>query len=157
MRLEDQRTFESVESSLRMDPWSAEGFTLVDYPDLHCLLIGGARAVVAVDASTLAWRSSVSLEYQEAETLDEPWHVEAPSARAVIVATERRVWCVETKGLVRWMWSCRTTDEDRWVKAAPVVAGDRARVPLRTSRSGATDVFATLDLVDGLPTDDRAG
>lgn len=149
LRLEDQESFESVAGQVRLDPWFADEYALIELKTGNCFLLCGAQAVVAVDAFSLAWLSSVGLEYQEGETIDSPWHAEIEESRLLMIATERRVWCVDERGAIRWLWGCSTSDQDRWISGAPVVVGDRVRVPLRTFR---TDLSVELQLKDGLPT-----
>lgn len=104
--------------------------------------------MVAIDASNLALLSSLGLEYQEGETIDSPWHTEIESSRLLVLATERRVWCVNECGAIRWLWECSTGEQDRWVSGELVVGNDRVRVPLRTDKD---DLFVELQVSDGLP------
>jgi hypothetical protein len=149
LRLEDQETHLSVHGAVRLDPWIADEFGMIEFRTGNCLLICGAQAVIAVDASSLALLSSVALEYQEGETIDLPWHAEIAERRLLIVATERRVWCIDDRGGIRWVWGCVTSEQDTWVSAAPVSRGDHVRVPLRSARG---DFFVDLLVQDGLPT-----
>ena len=148
MNLEDQETGESVRGTIRLDPWLADEYRVIELTRSKHLVICGAQAVVTVDASNLALRSSLSLEYEEGETLDSPWHAEIEADRSTILATERRVWCLDERGAIRWVWACRTSDEHEWISGAPAMRGDRVRVPLRNAtRDRTVDLYVT----DGLP------
>jgi len=149
LTLQDQETGKSVDGAIRLDPWFGDEYPLIEPGSGSCFLICGASAVVAVNASSLAWASSVGLEYQEGETLDLPWHAEVGDRRMLVAATERRVWCVDEHGAIRWLWSCSTSDIDRWISGPPVVASGEVCVPLRTRQ---TDRVVKLRLEDGLPT-----
>ena len=149
LRLEDQETYESVDGLIRLDPWIGDKYGLIEFRTGNCFIICGAQAVVAVDASNLALLSSLGLEYQEGETIDAPWHREIEEGRLLILATERRVWCVDERGAIRWLWGCSTSEQDRWVSGEPVVGDDRVRVPLRTAKG---DLSVDLLVRDGLPT-----
>ena len=148
LRLEDQETYESADGQFRLDPWIGEEYPLIEFKTGNCFLICGAQAVVAVAAGSLAWLSSIGLEYQEGETIDSPWHLELERSRFLVLATERRVWCVDERGAIRWVWGCKTGDQDRWIAGEPVVAGDRVCVPLRTAKAA---LSVELQLGDGLP------
>jgi hypothetical protein len=148
LRLEDQETYESVDGLIRLDPWIGDEYGVVEFRTGNCFLICGAQAVVALDASNLALMSSLGLEYQEGETIDAPWHVEIEGSRLLILATERRVWCVDQRGATRWVWGCLTSEQDRWVSAEPVPIDDCVRVPLRSAKG---DVSVDLQVRDGLP------
>lgn len=148
MNLEDQQTWDSVRGTLRLDPWLADEYRVIELTISNHLILCGAQAVVTVDASNLALLSSLSLEYEEGETLDSPWHTEIEVDRSTILATERRVWCLDERGAIRWVWGCRTGDEYRWISGAPVMRDDRVRVPLRdATRDRTVDLYVT----DGLP------
>ena len=149
LTLEDQETHESAGARVRLDPWFGDEYPLIEFKTGDCFLICGAQAVVAVDTASLAWLSSVGLEYMEGETIDAPWHVEIEGSRLLVLATEHRVWCIGERGAVRWLWGCRTSDRDRWVSGTPVVTGDRVSVPIRTAQSS---LSVELQLSDGLPT-----
>ena len=123
LRREDQETFDYVDGQVRLDPWNADEYPLIEFKTGNCLLICGAQAVVAIDALSLVWLSSVGLEYQEGETIDSPWHVEIEERRLLVLATERRVWCLDDHGSIRWMWSCSTGEHDRWISGHPIAAG----------------------------------
>lgn len=148
LRLEDQETFESVEGRLRLDPWIGDEYRWFELHSGNYLVIAGAEAVVAVDATTLGWLSSVALEHEEGETIDGPWHVEVEAARSLIVATERRLWCMDERGAIRWLWSCSTAGEHHWIGAAPTVRDNRVLVSLRTPRAERT---VEIHMGDGLP------
>lgn len=148
LRLQDQETHESVEGLIRLDPWIGDEYSLIEFRTGNCFLICGAQAVVAVDASNLALLSSLGLEYQEGETIDSPWHTEIEGIRLLILATERRVWCVDERGAIRWVWGCLTSEQDRWVSGEPAIRDDCVRVPLRSAKG---DLFVDLQVKDGLP------
>ena len=148
LRLEDQETLESRDGDVRLDPWIGDEYPLIEFKAGNCFLLCGAQAVVAVDCSSLSWLSSVGLEYQEGETIDSPWHVEAEESQLLVVATERRVWCVNEVGAIRWIWSCSVSNQDAWIVGSPVVVGSRVRLPINTRVAAS---FVDLRLADGLP------
>lgn len=148
LRLEDQETYEAVDGLIRLDPWIGDEYSLIEFRTGNCFLICGAQAVVAVDASNLALVSSLGLEYLEGETIDSPWHTENEGSRLLILATERRVWCVDECGAIRWVWGCRTNEQDRWVSAEPVIRDHCVHVPLRSTKG---DLSVDLQVKDGLP------
>lgn len=148
LTLEDQETYESVDGLVRLDPWMGDEYGLIEFRTGNCFLICGAQAVVAVDVSNLSLLSSLGLEYQEGETIDSPWHAEIEGSRLLILATERRVWCIDEHGAIRWLWCCATSEQDRWISGGPVVGGNRIRVPLRTAKG---DLSVELQVRDGLP------
>jgi hypothetical protein len=104
---------------------------------------------VAIDASSLSLLSSVALEYEEGERIGSPWHVQLEGH--LVLATERRVWCLDECGAIRWMWSCSASERDSWISGQPVAEGDRVRVPLRTFHR---DFSVELCLGNGLPISD---
>ena len=148
LTLEDQETYESVDGTVRLDPLIADEYGLIEFRTAACFVICGAQAVVGVDISNLSLVSSVGLEFHEAETVGSPWHSESEAHRSLVLATERRVWCLDERGAIRWTWACATDDRDRWITGAPVIEDGSVRVPLRTMRGEQT---IELDLADGLP------
>lgn len=148
LRLEDHATYESVEGQIRLDPWFGDEYPLIEPATGGFFLICGAQAVVAVEATSLAWLSSVALEYEEGETIDLPWHVEVERSRLLVLATERRVWCVDERGAIRWVWGCTNSDQHRWISSQPIVTAEGVSVPLRTTK---TSLSIELRLGDGLP------
>lgn len=144
--LEDQETSHAVEGRVRLDPWIADEYRLIEVSTGNCFVICGSPAVVVVDGTSLALLSSMSLEYGEGETIDLPWCAESEDRRFVL-ATERRVWCVDERGMIRWIWGCMNNDRYRAIVAVPRVTGDRVRVPLRNLQG---DFFVDLLLSDGL-------
>lgn len=153
LRLEDQETFDAVDGRLRLDPWSGDAYELFDWPAGNCFVLCGAQAVVALNVSTLAIASSVTMEYEEGETIDAPWFVEAHEHHALVIATERRVWRLDDRGAIRWMWSCATAEYERWILDSPEVADARVRIPLGAERR---DISIELSLIDGLQAGDSA-
>lgn len=146
LRLEDQETYESVEGRLRLDPLIADEYLLIELTG-ECFILCGSPAVVALDAASLALISSLGLEYEEAELIGTPWHVEILESRMLILATERRVWCVDERGAIRWVWGCQTSDRYLQISGAPVPRGDRIRVPLVSAKG---ELSIELLLSDGL-------
>lgn len=149
LRLEDQETGDAVEGQLRLDPWSAYEYPLIEFRTGNALVICGAQAIVTVDVPSLTLRSSLALGYEECDRLDAPWHAECEHHRLLVLATERRVWCIDQRGAIRWIWGCQTTERDTWITAEPIISADRVRVSLRDI---ARDVVVDLRLRDGLPT-----
>ena len=149
LRHTDPTTFESTSGQVRLDPWIADEYQIIELEIGNYFMLCGAQAVVAVEAASLAWLSSIALEYQEGETIDLPWSAESQRSRLLVLATERRVWCLDERGAIRWVWSCTTGDQNRWISDEPVIAGDLVRVPLRTVTSAPA---VELRLGDGLPT-----
>jgi hypothetical protein len=147
LTLEDQETLAVVEGRLRLDPWFADTYELFDWRAGDCLTVCGAQAVVAVRTSALAIASSVALEYEEAETLDRPWFHEIPDRPAMLIATDRRIWCLGPQAAITWIWSCRSSQRESWIAGPPAVVGARVRVPLGTLAGTAT---VELSLADGL-------
>lgn len=145
---EDLDTYASVEGRLRLDPWIGEQYGLLEFRTGSCFVICGAQAVVSVDMSTLALLSSVALEYEEGETIDVPWHVEIESSRLFVIATERRVWCLDERGTIRWLWSCATSERDTIIAGEPVATDRHVSVPLRIANG---TLSVELQLSDGLP------
>lgn len=147
LRLEDQETYESVEGRVRLDPWIADEYLLIEHPTGDGFILCGSPAVVALDAVSLALISSLGLEHEEGEIIGTPWQVEIAESRRLILATERRVWCVDERGAIRWVWGCQTGDRSTQVSAAPVPRGDRIRVPLVGAKG---ELQVELLLNDGL-------
>ncbi len=153
LRLEDQETFDAVDGRLRLDPWSGDVYEMFDWTAGDCFVICGAQAVVALKASTLAIVSSVAMEYEEGETIEAPWFSEAHEHHALIIATERRVWCLDDRATIRWMWSCATAEYERWILNPPEVADGRVRISLGTDHR---DISIELSIIDGLQACDSA-
>ena len=146
LRLEDQETYESVEGRVRLDPWIADEYLLIELTG-ECFILCGSPAVVALDAATLALISSLGREYEEGELIGTPWQVAIVESRMLILATERRVWCVDERGAIRWVWGCQTSDRYLRISGPPVPRGDRIRVPLVSARG---ELSVELLLNDGL-------
>jgi hypothetical protein len=144
----DEVTADVVYGSVRLDPWIADEYRLIEFATGNCFLICGAEAVVALDRSGLTWLSSVGLEAQECETLDAPWHVELAHVRQLVVATERRAWCIDERGGIRWMWSCSRAERDSWISGPPSVEQGSIVIPIKTAR---TDRTIALAITDGQP------
>src|SRR5262245_53505985 len=83
--LEDQQSGDSVENRLRLDPWLGNEYEVIEACACRSLVICGAQAIVVVDGATLTMSSSVSLEYEEAETLDAPWYVEGMDGNVFVL------------------------------------------------------------------------
>jgi hypothetical protein len=148
LRLEDQETYEAVEGLVRLDPWIGDEYSVIEFRTGHCFLICGAQAVVAVGASNLTLLSSLGLEYEEGETIALPWHTEIEGSRLLVLATERRVWCVDGNGAIRWVWGCLTNEQHRWISGEPALVDDCVRVSLRSAKG---DSSVDLQIRDGLP------
>ena len=146
LRLEDQETYESVEGRVRLDSWIADAYLLLELTG-ECFILCGSPAVVALDAASLALISSLGREYEEGEIIGTPWHVEVMESRLLILATEQRVWCLDERGAIRWVWGCRTRDRYVQIAGAPVPGGDRIRVPLVSAKG---EFQVELLLNDGL-------
>lgn len=124
----------------------ADVYEVKDWPSCIALIVCGAQAVIALDASTLALCSSVALEYEEAETISRPWFSEAQECSRLLVGTEWRVGCLDDRATIVWMWSCRVDSEDRWIRGTPEVMGRRVRVPVGSTHR---DDVVELSLDDG--------
>jgi len=146
LRLEDRETYESVEGRVRLDPWIADEYLLIELTG-DCFILCGSPAVVALDAASLALISSLGREYEEGEIIGTPWQVEIAESRMLILATERRVWCVDERGAIRWVWGCQTSDRFIQISGAPVPGRDRLRVPLVSAKG---ELTVELLLNDGL-------
>lgn len=57
LRLEVEYDDRRVEGHIRLDPWIGDEYGLIEFRAGNCLLVCGAQAVVAVDASDLTFRS----------------------------------------------------------------------------------------------------
>jgi len=130
--LEDQSSMNSVRRTLQLDPWMADRYELYESTMCEALIICGARAIVALRSSILEFGCSIALEYEEAETIDRPWFTDIPDRRFLVVATERRAWCIDDRVAFRWIWNCRTDEEDRWISGAPLIEGARLLMPVRS-------------------------
>src|SRR5262245_16072463 len=97
LQLEDQVTFDSIEASVRLDPWIADSYEIIEWSACGALILCGSPAIVALTATTLELESAVSLEYDEGETTGVPWFSEIHQPRRFIIATEKRVWCLDER------------------------------------------------------------
>ncbi|HEY4242671.1 MAG TPA: hypothetical protein VGM88_22800 [Kofleriaceae bacterium] len=130
LTLEDQRTFDATECKIRLDPGTADSFPLlVDLHDRY-VVICGYPAIVSVSLSPLALRSSVSLDYKEASTLEHPWWIPVTSAKTSLVATDRKIWALDENGQLLWLWSCDVEDRRQWIARAPTVRDGVVQVEL---------------------------
>lgn len=154
LRLEDQETGDSVDGLIRLDPWLRDEYRLIEFGAGTCLLVCGEQAVVSIDVASLVLRSSVILEYDEVNTLDVPWHAEPPRGGLLVVATQRRVWCLDERGTMRWLWSCATSEQARLISGPPTLTDKRVRVALWTARG---DIAVEIQLEDGLPSSPASG
>jgi hypothetical protein len=132
LALVDQDTGDTAETVLRLDPWFRDHYEIIEWPQCSALLICGARQIVALSLPTLGFGAAVAVEYEEADTIERPWTVEVPELRLLIVATERRIWCLDERIAIRWLWSSRTGPDDRWLVAAPRAVGRELHVPVGT-------------------------
>jgi hypothetical protein len=146
-QLEDQESSELTEITLRLDPWSPDGFEVYDWSDCNVLVVCSSRRVVSLAGEALRLSSAVGLEYEEGENLDRPWFLELRTVRLLVVATDRRVWCLDQHGTIRWFWSARYDASERWIFDAPKALGGALHVPVRTM---AGDSMSVLSVVDGL-------
>lgn len=147
-RLEDQESFEAKQLCLRVDPWSADAFELYEYEAGQSLVICCARQIVSLDLESLSLRSVVGLEYEEGESIDRPWFVELAELGSLVVATERRVLCLDGSAAIRWIWSARSDSVERWITGSPKAVGRVIHVPVRTMRG---DSVVALSADTGLP------
>lgn len=148
LRLEDQTTYDAVEGQVRLDPWIADEYRLIEFDRGECFVLCGAQAVVAINEVTLTSVSEVALLDEETKTIDCPWHVEVAERRLLLLATEQRIWCVDACGAIRWIWSSAHADQHATIADRPVVLGERVRLPLRTFHR---DLSVELLIADGLP------
>ncbi len=134
-----------LEIKLNLDPWFADAYEVHDWEVADAIVLSGAGQVVAVSLHAPHRVAAMGLEYEEAETIDSPWFVEVGSD-ALVVATERRAWCIDASPSIRWCWNARTGPDDRWVCGAPRVESEAVLVPIR-SRGG--ELLARLNIRDG--------
>lgn len=146
LEIVDQETFESKQAVVHLDPWRGNVYEVIEWPECEALLLCGAPQIVALALPTLRFGAAVALEYEEVDTLDRPWVVEIPNRR-LVVATERRIWCLDERIAIRWMWSSRTGREDRWLFEAPRMEGSDLRVPVRMLHR---DGIVALSADDGI-------
>lgn len=146
LEIVDQETFESGQVVLRLDPWIGNVYEVIEWPQCDVLLLCGAPQIVALALPTLRFGAAVALEYEEVDTLDRPWVIEIPDRR-LAVATERRIWCLDERIAIRWMWSSRTGSDDRWLFEAPRVEGGDLHVPVRMLHG---DGIVELSADDGI-------
>jgi hypothetical protein len=147
--LEDQETFERSETTIRLDPWFANTYEVLEWIHGRSLVVCGARQIVVLTTSPLRLSAAVALEYEEAETLDRPWIVESGDPCLLAIATERRVWCLDERIAIRWSWPARGCAEDRWIIAPPRMADGELHVPVRTMLG---DSVVRIALDDGVET-----
>jgi hypothetical protein len=140
LHLDDRTT------TLRLDPWSPESYELYDCRSPKCLVLGGAERLVVLDRETLDFRASLWFEYEETETIDQPWFAESADGQFLVIATDRRVWCLDQRAAIRWCWSVRTRPETYFIEAAPLVDEQIIRVPVRSFRDERT---IGLEIHDG--------
>lgn len=146
MRIDDARTLESREIAIRLDPWIADEYRTFEWTS-SLLLVFGAHAAVVVDLEDVAVRSSVAFVEDEVETRDAPWCVALEAPRCLIVATTRRIWCVDEGGATRWVWRCPEGDGWWSIHDAPERHGAGLVVPLHGPRG---DSSCAVGLADGL-------
>lgn len=143
LRVTNQETLECVEGEFSLDPWSADGYEIFDWSECRALAIVGTQAVISV-SDALVLRSAVAFEYQEGETLDRPWFVEDRKGRVLVIATDRRVWCLDETARLRWIWSTRVGEREEWIRGTPTFSGESLQVPIR-SISGEKIVALSLE------------
>lgn len=147
LALVDQETGDRHETVLRLDPWSGNVYEVFEWTQGGALIVCGVPQIVALGLPTLELGGAVGLEYEEAETIDHPWVVEVPDVRRLVVATERRIWCLDERIAIRWMWSARTDHDDRWLFEAPRAVGRDLHVPVRmVHRDGIIELSADQGL-----------
>jgi hypothetical protein len=132
LSLVDQDTGEASDTALQLDPWSGDVYEVFEWSECGALILCGAPQVVALALPELGFGAAVGLEYEEAETLDHPWFVEVPELRLLVVATERRMWCLDERLAIRWLWSARTQHDDRWLHGPPRAVGRDLVISTRT-------------------------
>jgi hypothetical protein len=142
----DQETGDREDGLLRLDGWEHGMYQIIEWQECPALVVCGADQIVVVDLPKLRFGAAVGLEYEETETLEHPWVVEVTGRRRLIVATEVRVWCLDERLSIRWMWSARTQHEPRWVSGAPRMVPGYAQVPVRTL---SRDIVVDLSVEDG--------
>lgn len=145
LRVENSDSFESVEVTLKLGPWSPDSYDVHDWGIANVLIVSGAGRIVAVGLRAPHLLAAMGLEYEEAETLDRPWITDAES-EALIIATERRVWCVDASPSIRWCWNARIGPDDCFIYAPPQADAAWVSVPVRSRRG---DVVTRLRMRDG--------
>lgn len=131
--IEDDATGDVAEGSVKLDPWLLNIYEVEQWRDGNALVVCGAQAVVTMNATTLQSDGRVAFEYEEAEALERPWFTLSNSGE-MLVATERRVWCIDKRLAIRWMWSCNTTADRTWICAQPLVVGKEIVLSVQSRR-----------------------
>lgn len=132
LSLVDQATGDFSDTVLELDPWSGNVYEVFEWSQCGALIVCGTPQIVAVALPALGFGAAINLEYEEAETLDHPWIVEVPELRLLVIATERRMWCLDERLAIRWMWSARTHHDDRWLFGPPRAVGRDLAIATRT-------------------------
>jgi len=142
----DQETGDREDGLLWLDGSQHGLYEIIEWHECPALVVCGDPQIVVVDLPKLRFRAAVGLEYEETETLEHPWVVEVAGGRRLIMATERRVWCIDERLSIRWMWSARNHYEPRWVLGAPRVVPGYVQIPV----GGARDAVIELSVDDGI-------
>lgn len=142
----DQRTGDHSEIKLQLDPWIADTYEVIESPECSALIVCGARHIIAVELPKLRFGAAVALEYEEAETLDRPWVTEIPGRHWLLIATERRIWCIDERIAIRWMWSVSRGPDLATISTAPIVMGQEVQVSVRIR---GRDLVVALSMDDG--------
>ncbi len=122
LMMEEQRSFDMREVMLRLDPWVADEYFLFDWSAADALVICGAQGVCVVSSAAASLSSFVWLEFEEGERLDHPWAI--TTSKHMVVATERRAWCYDLCGKVRWIWSTSSHAPHLAITEAPKTSAD---------------------------------
>jgi hypothetical protein len=134
-----------VRGTIRLDPWRSNYFPAYDWESANGLVVCGAERWLTLDVRTLRIAAGANFEYEEGETLSEPWLCESPAGDVLILATDRRIFCLDSRLAIRWVWSARVHETDRWINGPPRVEQTLV-VPASMRRA---DVIVTLSLEDG--------
>jgi hypothetical protein len=106
--LEDQTTFDQVEAKFRLDPWQPEGYQVFDAASCGAIIVCGSSFLV-LNAIDLVVGSRIELDDEEGVTINCLLCVNQSDKHVTILATDQRVCCLTTGGVLKWMWRCRTT------------------------------------------------
>jgi hypothetical protein len=143
---QDQVTGDIVETTLRLSRWPS-GFEVREWIEGDVLVLCGTPSIVTLNASTLAFGSAVGLAHEEGELVGIPWCATPADNRLLLLATEQRVWVVDSTAAIRWVWSCQRSNVRRRILAAPRVADRVVHVPVWT---GGGERTVELRLDDGI-------
>jgi len=141
----NHETGDREEGLLWLDGVQHGMYEVIEWNECSALVVCGDPQIVVVDLPKLRFCAAVGLEYEEMETIEHPWIVEVAGGRRLITATERRVWCLDERHSIRWMWSARTHHGPRLILGAPRAVPGYVQIPV----GGTRDAVIELSVDDG--------